>query len=164
MPQLDPTTFVSQVFWLVVCFIFIIIYSAKVTLPQLSKVFQHRYDKIEGTRAMGSSLQKQIEQLNDERQQQLTEARHYAHDRVTQATSDLNKQVNQTKLVYRSEVKQQLRTYESQLANIESSTLNDLNMVSVDISQIIMDKISPLFRPRADKKNSANKDSIVHDR
>ena len=46
MPQLNPEFFVSQLFWLVVTFSFLLLFLWKVSLPRIGSVLEKRENKI----------------------------------------------------------------------------------------------------------------------
>jgi len=46
MPQLNPEFFLSQVFWLVITFSFLLIFLWRISLPRISSVLEKRENKI----------------------------------------------------------------------------------------------------------------------
>ena len=45
MPQLNPEFYISQLFWLVVCFTFLFIFLWRISLPRISSVLEKRTNK-----------------------------------------------------------------------------------------------------------------------
>lgn len=46
MPQLDPTYYTSQIFWLLLCMLSIIVFVKRVFLPKMGAIFESREIKI----------------------------------------------------------------------------------------------------------------------
>ncbi len=61
MPQFDPTTFASQIFWLVVCFGALYILMIKVALPQITTVLEERQLKIDDNLEKAATLKAEAE-------------------------------------------------------------------------------------------------------
>ena len=49
MPQLNPEFFISQLFWLVITFSFLIVFLWKISLPRINTVLERRENKINDT-------------------------------------------------------------------------------------------------------------------
>ena len=61
MPQLDPTWFVSQIFWLIVMFGILYILMSKVALPPVDKVLEDRQKRIEDDIRRATELKEEAE-------------------------------------------------------------------------------------------------------
>ena len=48
MPQLDTSTFTSQLFWLVVCFFSMMFIMSKFIIPKIADIMEQRQRKIDG--------------------------------------------------------------------------------------------------------------------
>ena len=62
MPQLDPTWFASQLFWLAVTFVMIYVILAKMALPPLMEIIERRKQTVEGDISQAQTLKSQAEQ------------------------------------------------------------------------------------------------------
>ena len=57
MPQLNPEFYLSQVFWLVITFSFLLIFLWRISLPRISTVLEKREDKINNDIQKAKNLQ-----------------------------------------------------------------------------------------------------------
>ena len=48
MPQLDPTSYASQIFWLLICFFSLMFILSKFIVPKIAETRQQRANKIDG--------------------------------------------------------------------------------------------------------------------
>ena len=65
MPQFDSSSFVSQIFWLVVCFSLLYYFMSKVYLPKIRSILQKRGEAIDNDTLLANNLRKRIDELND---------------------------------------------------------------------------------------------------
>ena len=63
MPQLNPEFFLSQVFWLVICFSFLLIFLWKISLPRISTVLEKREKKINDNIQTAKKLQAEAKEI-----------------------------------------------------------------------------------------------------
>ena len=66
MPQLNPEFFVSQLFWLVVTFSFLLVFLWRISLPRIGSVLDKREIKINEDLAPAKKLQAEAENIQEE--------------------------------------------------------------------------------------------------
>ena len=71
MPQLNPEFFVSQLFWLVVTFSFLLLFLWKVSLPRIGSVLEKRENKINNDIETAKQLQIEAEKIQAQIEQKL---------------------------------------------------------------------------------------------
>ena len=65
MPQLNPEFFVSQIFWLVISFSFLLFFLWKISLPRISRVLEKREIKINNDIETAKKLQTEAEEIQN---------------------------------------------------------------------------------------------------
>ena len=100
MPQLNPEFFVTQLFWLVVTFSFLLVFLWRISLPRIGSVLEKRERKINEDLTGAKELQAEAEEIQDMIETQLRKARSDALEMIkTTSTSLQDKtQVELTKL------------------------------------------------------------------
>ncbi len=63
MPQFDPTYFVSQVFWLFICFFILVGFMKAFVIPRLKENLQRRSDHMNMLRSNEESYRQEIQEL-----------------------------------------------------------------------------------------------------
>ena len=63
MPQLDTSTFTSQLFWLVVCFFSMMFIMSKFIIPKIADIMEQRQRKIDGYLNKAADLKEQARTL-----------------------------------------------------------------------------------------------------
>ena len=100
MPQLNPEFFVTQLFWLVVTFSFLLVFLWRISLPRIGNVLEKREKKINEDITAAKELQAEAEKIQGIIETQLKQARSDASEMIkTTSISLLDKaQVELTKL------------------------------------------------------------------
>lgn len=65
MPQLDFTTYSSQIFWFFVCFSFLYVVANKVILPRITEIIKNRQDIINADLENSQKLRSELDELNN---------------------------------------------------------------------------------------------------
>lgn len=66
MPQLDISNFSSQIFWFLLCFVFLYFYLNKIIIPRIDKIISNRKKIIEDDTNRSFALQQKIDKLKQE--------------------------------------------------------------------------------------------------
>jgi F-type H+-transporting ATPase subunit b len=66
MPQLDISNFSSQIFWFLLCFVFLYFYLNKIIIPRIDKIILNRKKIIEDDTNRSFALQQKIDKLKQE--------------------------------------------------------------------------------------------------
>lgn len=90
MPQLDISTYSSQVFWLVVCFGILCVFMATMIAPRIGLSLHQRAKVLEEHSMAAKKLLEEAEILRDKSIHQLGQARHDAAQQLHQALHDLS--------------------------------------------------------------------------
>ena len=97
MPQLNPEFFVSQLFWLVVTFSFLLVFLWRISLPRIGSVLNKREKKISEDLATAKELQEEAENIQTSIETQLKQVRAKATDLLKTTSSSLQN-IAQTEL------------------------------------------------------------------
>jgi len=82
MPQLNPEFFVSQLFWLVVTFSFLLVFLWRISLPRIGSILEKRERKINDDLTLAKELQAEAEKIQDTIENQLKQARSDASEMI----------------------------------------------------------------------------------
>ena len=89
MPQLDVTTFSSQIFWLVVTFIALFLVMWRVSVPKISDTLEIRQKRIDDNLVRAEALKKEAAVALEAYEASLTDARSEAQGTVLEANAKL---------------------------------------------------------------------------
>ncbi len=63
MPQFDPSSFSSQIFWLAICFGLIYLSMSKIFLPRIRDILKDRNNEINSNESVSLRIQEQIDEI-----------------------------------------------------------------------------------------------------
>ena len=64
MPQFNPSSFTSQLFWLAICFGLVYLSMSKIFLPRIRDTLKNRSKNINDNTSFASKIQNQIDEIN----------------------------------------------------------------------------------------------------
>ncbi|MBT3808583.1 MAG: F0F1 ATP synthase subunit B' [Rhodospirillaceae bacterium] len=82
MPQFEPSSFASQIFWLVVCFAVVFLFAWRIALPRISATIDNRHQRIDGDIARAEELASEAEEVLAAYEAELAKARAGAQEQI----------------------------------------------------------------------------------
>ena len=133
MPQLNPEFFVSQLFWLIVTFSFLLVFLWRISLPRIGNVLEKRERKISEDLTAAKELQVEAEKIQDAIENQLKQARADASDMIKSSSLSLQDktQVELTKLDKELDAK-----IEQSAETIEKNKNESVSQIQSQINEI----------------------------
>lgn len=141
MPQLDMSTFPSQIFWLVICFGILCFAMVAILIPRMSKIMESRAHELELLKTKANKLAAEADALSAKNTQDFDKAKHQVHAQISQMMSDLNKMRDEKIHAFEEHVHQQTHMLSEQLAKDR----HEIEEKSKDIlTHLVQDIISKL--------------------
>ena len=151
MPQLNPEFFVSQLFWLVVTFSFLLVFLWRISLPRIGSVLDKRERKISEDLATAKKLQAEAENIQEQIDSQLIQARSQATDILKQTSNslqnkageelenldkELDLKINDSAKTIEKNKKESLENIENQINDITKLTLSKIIKLNISDEEI----------------------------
>jgi F-type H+-transporting ATPase subunit b len=142
MPQLDTTTFSSQLFWLFLCFIVLYFLLAYISIPKIKGVLDNREAFREQKINQASTYREQAENLLLEYEKLLSQARKGAHQQYQAFVNTTIQEIAMKKKDEVDKLQDRLHIAEQNLyrARIEASL--DMQSVAQEIAGEILQKLT----------------------
>ena len=141
LPQLDFSTYTSQIFWMFVAFIILYVFFAKKTLPEISGTVENRREKVEGDLDSAQELKEKAEQVQGEYEDALKEAREKASKLFTKAEDDIKADSNAKLEAFKDRSNKLTQSTEKKLNKAKEAALDDTQSVAAEIATIAAKKI-----------------------
>ncbi len=151
MPQLNPEFFASQLFWLVISFVFLFIFLWRISLPRIGTVLEKRANKINNDIKVAKQLQAEAEEIQLKIDKELLQARSEAdqlirdslakfQDHTDNELAKLDKELDikideSSKLIEKNK-DQSIKQIHEQIYEITKLTLSKISNVKVDDNDI----------------------------
>lgn len=142
LPQFDPSSFASQIFWLFVTFCVLYVYFAKAALPRISSTLEKRQGKIAQDLKDAKTLSAQANNLKTDYENAMNEAH-------LQAQSMINATEQEVKTLYQSVIddateksNQAILETEQKIEQAKRAIQSDLNATIIDVAALMASKIA----------------------
>ena len=142
MPQLEISTFPSQIFWLVVSFLILYIIMAKVIVPRISSVIKNRENEIKNNIHISEQLYRDTEIINDEIEKIKNDTETEAREIINNLKININKKINENNQILKNKLEKKLEKDEKNIFKKKEKVLKEINKIAFNLSQEIIKKIS----------------------
>lgn len=134
LPQFDPSTFASQVFWLAVTFGVLYLVFARKTLPAISSTLENRRIHIENDLESAARLRKDAEKAQKTYEDLLNNAKaessRLLNDVVAETKSHAEKKIKEL----RTKTVQEIETVSKNLEDSKRMALDDMTAIAAEIA------------------------------
>ena len=125
MPQFDPSTWTSQIFWLVVTFCLLYVLMARIVLPRMSGILDEREKQVSTNLKKAAQLKEDAEKVLADYQNAMQDARTRASDLLKSAADDIAIQSAQRHAALDKDLNEKLRDAEKRIESARAEALKD---------------------------------------
>jgi len=144
MPQLNPEFYISQVFWLVITFSFLLIFLWRISLPRINSVLEKREDKINNEIQTAKNLQTEAEAIQDKIDQELSASREQVEKLIKETTKNL--QINISNQLKKNDIELTNKIDESEktIKKNKNANLEGIKIQIQEITKLILSKLTTI--------------------
>jgi F-type H+-transporting ATPase subunit b len=135
MPQLDFSTFPSQVFWLAISFAVLYLLMAKFALPRIERIMTARRSRVDGDLERASRLQAEAEAIMAAYEKALSEARMQAQATIKLTLDRLNAVASERQAQAGAQLAKRLQEAERRIAAEKSRALASLPEMAAEVAR-----------------------------
>ena len=157
MPQLDPTYWSSQAFWLVLIFAILYISISKFYLPKIKDNLDNRENKIKEDLENASKFKEQSETKLKEYKIILENAKKEVIKIHFESKNILDKDINSKKKTIEKEIEKEISKATKEIIEFKKNSLSSIQKISENIASDIIENIS------GDKLNESSVKAVVED-
>ena len=144
MPQLDPTWFASQLFWLAITFAVLYFVLSKLVLPPLQEIVARRQQTVEGDVAQAQSLKSEADLAKQDYERALAEARGRAQSLMADAMQELKTTSEQRTKEMDQKVEANLKDATRRIAAKKDEMISALSPTATELTAMIVEKLTQL--------------------
>ena len=126
LPQLDFTTWPTQIFWLVVSFGLAYILMWRVALPRIGSVLEERHNRIEGDLKRAKAASEKAEQARQAFEVMLAESREKASAVMREATESIRNKMERKIKTSNASTAEKMAEAESDIAEAKARAMIDV--------------------------------------
>ena len=134
MPQLDVTTFSSQIFWLLVTFIALFLIMWRVSVPKISDALEARQKRIDDNLARAQELKKEAGAALDAYETSLADARSEAQITLLQANVKLAEEAQAREAELGETLTKRIAESEANIATAMNTAIANIHDVAIEVS------------------------------
>ena len=150
MPQLNPEFYVSQLFWLVVTFLFLLLFLWKISLPRIKDALEKREIKINNHLQNAKLLQEEAEKLQKNIDDRLKKAKINNENLVKNSINNIKKDTGEKINLLDKELESVI---EKTSINIEENKKIALRNIKNDIEVIVSLAVNKITGDQMDNKS-----------
>ena len=154
MPQLDMTTYGTQLFWLVVPFVVLLILLWSFALPRIGRVLEQRQRQITDDLEQAEKLKQEAEDAIKAYETSLSEARSKAHQLLTKTQMELDDQAAEQRNLLDAQLAEKQTQAETQIKKAREQALNSVREVAIEAARAATHRLIGV-EPSRDAASSA---------
>ena len=142
MPQLNPEFFLSQLFWLVVFFSFLLLFLWRVSLPRIAKVLEKRQNTIDENLTSAKELQEQALEIESNINKQLNKAKQDTDAQIKETILSLQDDVTSKLVKLDKDLEDKVLKSEKEIIKNRDNEIKNIDKEILNITKITISKIT----------------------
>ena len=143
LPQLDFSTFPSQIFWLAVTCIVLFQLMNRVALPRIGSVLEERADAIADDLDRAEEFKRKAADAEEAYQQALADARAKAQEIVGETKAEIQKDVDAAMAKADAEIAARSAESEKRIREIRNSAMAAVEEVATETAGAVIESVMP---------------------
>lgn len=141
LPQFDPSSFASQIFWLLIAFCVLYTVFSRRTLPDLSSIIENRKNHIQSDLEQAENLTSQAEIVQATYEKGLNGAREQATNMINAMHDDMQTKKNDQTEAFRVRSENDVRAAEERLNTAKDKAMSEISDIVAEVAAQAVEKI-----------------------
>lgn len=141
LPQLDFTSYPSQIFWLFISFTLLYFIFSKKSLPEISSTIENRREQVEGDVDNATRLKEEAESVQTAYEGALADARQKASEEFTKADEKIKKTTNKKLDAFKELAATKTAETEALVEEAKKNAIGDMQSIAAEVASIAAEKI-----------------------
>lgn len=141
MPQLDPTWYVSQLFWLCICFFTLLFFMANFIVPRIADILNRRQNKIDEYLDKAAETKRLAEESLAKYNLALSNATKEANEALELTKKELEAEITSKQNQLAQRLRKKVSEGEAKINQSKAETLDRVRDISADLATEIVKKI-----------------------
>lgn len=143
LPQLDFSTYPSQIFWLVVSLVVLYFLMTKIALPRIATVLEERADAIADDLDKAEEFKQKAEEAEKAYDQALADARAKSQEIAAETRAEIQRDVDAAMAKADAEIAARTAEGEKRIAEIRTNAMAAVEEVAGDTANAIVEAVMP---------------------
>lgn len=155
-PPFEPSSFASQLFWLVITFIALYLIVSRLALPRVGGIIENRRNAIEGDLAEAQRLKDESDAQLAAYERELADARAKAQGIAAQTRDALAAETESARKALDSELAARLAEAEKAIAQTRANAMANVKGIASDAASAIVERLSGVKADAAAIESAVN--------
>ena len=142
MPQLDPTYWASQAFWLILIFTTLYLALSNLFIPKIKNNIDNRENKIKDDLDEAQKLKNLAEQKHKEYELSIENAKKEVQKIIFDSKNKLNSEIQKKKKEFEKEIEVEIKNAENEIENLKKESLKSISTISEEMASRVIEQIS----------------------
>ena len=142
MPQLDPTYWASQAFWLILIFTFLYLALSKIFIPKIKESIDDRENKIKDDLDDAQELKTLAEQKLGEYEIAIENAKKEVQKIIFDSKNKLNISIQSKKKKIEKEIEIEVKNAKKEIEDLKKNSLANIFTISEEMTSKIVEMVS----------------------
>lgn len=134
LPQLDPSVYPGQAFWLLVVFAVLYVFFSRKTLPDMSSVIENRRERIQNDLDTASRLKDEVSAAQVFYEGSLNTARRTAADTYKNIEESLKAKMESNSRAFQEKASTQISAMEADIEKATDKAMEDMGRIATEIA------------------------------
>lgn len=144
MPQLNASTFPSQIFWLVIAFVTLYYLMRRKALPRVAEILEARQDRIAADLDRAARLRDEAEQAQRQQEEVVAQAHARALEQMKAVQDRVSGEIAQRQAELDADLNRQLAEAEASVNAAREQALGELQNVAAEVAQAAVERLAGL--------------------
>jgi F-type H+-transporting ATPase subunit b len=135
VPQIEVSTFASQIFWLIICFATLYYLLSRKALPRVSEILEARQDRIAADLDQAQRLRRDAEKALETYEQAIAKAQGEAHALLAEVQGRLEAEAAERQAENDRQLAKQLADAEAEIAAARKRALAETAEAAIDAAR-----------------------------
>lgn len=132
MPQLDPSSYPSQVFWLIVCFFTMLFLMAKIVIPKIAHAIDERQKIMSENINQAEELKKEADKIFQTYNEALSKARDEAAAIISKARDEIAEYTEKKETEVNAKIAKDIEESEKKIEKVKKAAMADVKGIVLD--------------------------------
>ena len=142
MPQLDPTYWASQAFWLILIFTSLYLALSNLFIPKIKDNIDNRENKIKDDLDEAQKLKNLAEEKLKEYELSIENAKKEVQKIIFDSKNKLNLEIQSKKKKIDKEIEIEIENAEKEIENLKKNSLKSISTISEEMASKVIEQIS----------------------
>ena len=142
MPQLDPTYWASQAFWLILIFTSLYLALSNLFIPKIKNNIDNRENKIKNDLDEAQKLKNLAEKKFKEYELSIENAKKEVQKIIFESKNKLSLEIQKKKKEFEKEIEIEIKSAEKEIENLKKESFKSISTISEEMASKVIEQIS----------------------